>query len=41
MKVRQDNDMIDLIDAVYIENKTTRSRLIRPGTVCDENQIGQ
>ena len=41
MKTKQDNDMVSLIGAFYIENDTKLSWPIRLGTVCDENQIGQ
>ena len=41
MKTKQDNDVIDRIDVVYVENKTELSWPIGPSTVCDENQTWQ
>ena len=41
MKIRQDNDVIDHIGAVYVKNETELSWLIESGAVCDKNQIGQ
>ena len=41
MKTKQDNDMTNCIGAVYVENNIELSWLIRSGTVCDENHIGQ
>ena len=40
-KTRQDNDVIDHTDVVYIENETELSWLIGLGTIYDENQIAQ
>lgn len=37
-KVRQDNDMINCIDLLYIENKIELSRPIRQGTVHGKNK---
>ena len=41
IKTRQDNDVTDRKDMVYVENKTKLLCLIEPGVVCDENQIRQ
>ena len=40
-KTRQDNNVIDHTDVVYIENETELSWLIGLGTSYDENQIAQ
>ena len=40
-KTKKDNDMTDRIGAIYVENKTELSWLIRSGVVCDKNQTGQ
>ena len=40
-KTRQDNNVIDHTDVVYIENETELSWLIGLGTIYDENQIAQ
>ena len=40
-KTRQDNDVNDCTGAVYTENKTELSWLIRLGAICDENQTKQ
>ena len=40
MKTKQDNDVIDCIDAIYEENETQLLWPIRLRTVYDENQIG-
>ena len=37
MKNRQDNDLVDLIGAVYAKNKIELSWPIKPGVICDEN----
>ena len=41
MKTRQDNDMIDHIDAIYAENDTKLSWSIRSVTDYNENKIWQ
>ena len=41
MKTRQDNNEIDRIIVVYAENEIELSRLIRLGTILDEDQTGQ
>ena len=41
MKTRQDNDVINRLDAVYVENKIELPCLIRLGTICDENKTRQ
>ena len=33
--------MIDRIGVVYLENEIELSWLIKPGAICDKNQIGQ
>ena len=40
MKTRQDNDVTNHLDAVYIENKIELPCMIELGTICDYNQIG-
>lgn len=41
MKMRQDNDMIDHVDAFHVENDTELPWPIRLGAIYDENQIGR
>ena len=41
MKTRQDNDVIDHLEMVYIENETELSCLIGLGIVYDKNQTEQ
>ena len=41
MKTKQNNDMTDHTDAVYIKNEIELPWLIVPGLVYDEYQIGQ
>lgn len=37
MKIRQDNDMIDYVGAIYTENNTELSWLIKSSVDYDEN----
>ena len=37
MKIRQDNDVIDCIGAIYAVINTEVSQLTQPGAICDEN----
>ena len=41
MKTRQDNDVIDRLDTIYVKNETELPCLIGLGIICDKNQIGQ
>ena len=41
MKTRQDNDVTNHIGVIYDEKKIEFSWPIKPGAICDENQIGQ
>ena len=41
MKTKLDNDLTDCAGAIYAEKDSKLLWLIRPGVVCDENQIAQ
>ena len=38
-KMRQDNNMTNGIDSLYVENKTKLLRLIQRGMIYDKNEI--
>ena len=40
-KTRQDNNMTNGIDSLYVENKTKLLRLIQRGMIYDKDKTGQ
>ena len=41
MKIRQDNHVIDRIDAIYIKNEIELPWPFKTGPICDENETRQ